>query len=263
MRRRAPTPGTRGLVLADTKFEFGAIDGELTLIDEVLLARLVALLGPRRVRGRPAARRSTSSSCATGWTQRLEPRAAGAGAAAPTWSRARRSATSKPSAVSPGRLDDVQARSRRRRRRRPAWRAGRVRHCCRCPTRPARPSSRALLAERGTSIVASGGTAAHLKQSGVPVTAVEEWTGFARDAGRAREDAASARARARSSRARGSRKTSRALEARGLEPIDLVAVTLYPFEERGRALDDAGMIEEIDIGGVALLRAAPPRTTTA
>jgi phosphoribosylaminoimidazolecarboxamide formyltransferase/IMP cyclohydrolase len=35
-----------------------------------------------------------------------------------------------------------------------------------------------------------------------------------------------------------------------------VAVSLYPFEEKGRALDDAGMIEEIDIGGVTLLRAA-------
>jgi len=33
-------------------------------------------------------------------------------------------------------------------------------------------------------------------------------------------------------------------------------VTLYPFEERAGGLDDAGAIEEIDIGGVALLRAA-------
>src|SRR5947207_9138974 len=46
------------------------------------------------------------------------------------------------------------------------------------------------------------------------------------------------------------------LDAKGLEPLDLVAVTLYPFEERGRTLDDVGMIEDIDIGGVALLRAA-------
>jgi len=35
----------------------------------------------------------------------------------------------------------------------------------------------ALLAKAGTRIIASGGTARHLKESGVPVTAVEEWTG--------------------------------------------------------------------------------------
>src|SRR5204862_242475 len=55
---------------------------------------------------------------------------------------------------------------------------------------------------------------------------------------------------------RGSPEDLAELRARSLEPIDLVAVTLYPFEERGRTLDDAGMVEEIDIGGVALLRAA-------
>jgi phosphoribosylaminoimidazolecarboxamide formyltransferase/IMP cyclohydrolase len=38
--------------------------------------------------------------------------------------------------------------------------------------------------------------------------------------------------------------------------VDLVAVSLYPFEERAPSLPDAGAIEEIDIGGVALLRAA-------
>src|SRR5262250_2280622 len=47
-----------------------------------------------------------------------------------------------------------------------------------------------------------------------------------------------------------------ALASRGLDPIDLVAVTLYPFEERASSLDEAGAVEEIDIGGVALLRAA-------
>src|SRR5262245_7990792 len=46
------------------------------------------------------------------------------------------------------------------------------------------------------------------------------------------------------------------LEERGLEPIDLVAVTLYPFEARASSLDESGAVEEIDIGGVALLRAA-------
>ncbi len=113
----------------------------------------------------------------------------------------------------------------------------------------------AALAEHGTRILASGGTAEHLAAAGVAVEPVERWTGFGELLGGrvktlhphvhapilARRDAAADLAE---------------LRARDLEPIDLVAVSLYPFEERGVSLDDAGMIEEIDIGGVALLRAA-------
>src|SRR5262250_268546 len=55
---------------------------------------------------------------------------------------------------------------------------------------------------------------------------------------------------------RGEPEVLAALASRGLDPIDLVAVTLYPFEERASSLDEAGAVEEIDIGGVALLRAA-------
>jgi phosphoribosylaminoimidazolecarboxamide formyltransferase/IMP cyclohydrolase len=47
-----------------------------------------------------------------------------------------------------------------------------------------------------------------------------------------------------------------ALAEKGLEPIDLVVVSLYPFEERAGALGEADAVEEIDIGGVALLRGA-------
>jgi phosphoribosylaminoimidazolecarboxamide formyltransferase/IMP cyclohydrolase len=111
------------------------------------------------------------------------------------------------------------------------------------------------LAAHGTRIVASGGTAKHLEGEGVAVTPVEDLTGFAEMLGGrvktlhphvhapilARRDEASHMA---------------ALAERGLDPIDLVAVTLYPFEERAAHLDTAGAIEEIDIGGVALLRGA-------
>jgi phosphoribosylaminoimidazolecarboxamide formyltransferase/IMP cyclohydrolase len=111
------------------------------------------------------------------------------------------------------------------------------------------------LAAGGTRLVASGGTARHLEQAGLAVTPVERWTGFPEMLGGrvktlhphvhgailARRDVA------------GDLET---LAARGVVPIDLVAVTLYPFEERAGALDEAGAVEEIDIGGVALLRAA-------
>ena len=58
---------TRGIILADTKFELGLDpDGTLVLGDEALTPGLVALLAGRRLRGRTAAsRRSTSSSCGT------------------------------------------------------------------------------------------------------------------------------------------------------------------------------------------------------
>jgi phosphoribosylaminoimidazolecarboxamide formyltransferase/IMP cyclohydrolase len=113
----------------------------------------------------------------------------------------------------------------------------------------------ALLAKGGTRIIASGGTAEHLRQAGLAVTAVEEWTGFPELLG-GRVKTLHPHVHAPILARRGSAEDLSELRARSLEPIDLVAVTLYPFEERGRSLDDAGMVEEIDIGGVALLRAA-------
>ena len=57
----------RGIILADTKLEFGLDDdGRLVLARRGVHARLVALLAGRRVRARRTrSRRSTSSSCAT------------------------------------------------------------------------------------------------------------------------------------------------------------------------------------------------------
>ena len=57
-----------GIILADTKFEFGVLpDGELILIDEVMTPDSLALLGRRRLPAGPRRRRATtSSSSATG-----------------------------------------------------------------------------------------------------------------------------------------------------------------------------------------------------
>ena len=111
------------------------------------------------------------------------------------------------------------------------------------------------LAAHGTRLVASGGTARTLEAAGLAVTPVEKLTGFAELLGGrvktlhphvhagilARRDVAGDLAE---------------LAARGIEPIDLVCVSLYPFEAKAKSLDEAGAIEEIDIGGVALLRGA-------
>jgi len=112
-----------------------------------------------------------------------------------------------------------------------------------------------VLAAHGTRLLASGGTAAFLKAAGLEVTPVEEWTGFGELLG-GRVKTLHPHVHAPILARRGAAEDLAALRERGLEPIDLVAVTLYPFETRGAGLDDAGMIEEIDIGGVALLRAA-------
>src|SRR5262245_31351130 len=111
------------------------------------------------------------------------------------------------------------------------------------------------LAEHGTRIIASGGTAKHLRESAITVTAVEEWT--------ASPEILGGRVKTLHPHVHGPILARRAvavdmetLAARGIGPIDLVAVTLYPFEERAGALEEAAAVEEIDIGGVALLRAA-------
>ena len=113
----------------------------------------------------------------------------------------------------------------------------------------------AALAAHGTRILASGGTARHLAAAGVAVTPLEEWTGFGELLG-GRVKTLHPHVHAPILARRDLPADLAALAERGLVPLDLVAVTLYPFEERAGALDDAGMVEEIDIGGVALLRAA-------
>src|SRR5262245_40166286 len=111
------------------------------------------------------------------------------------------------------------------------------------------------LSAHGTRLLASGGTATHRENAGVPVTRVEEWTGFPEMLG-GRVKTLHPHVHAPILARRGEPADLAALAERGVEPIDLVAVTLYPFEERAPGLDEAGAVEEIDIGGVALLRAA-------
>ena len=111
------------------------------------------------------------------------------------------------------------------------------------------------LAARGTRILASGGTAQHLKEAGVEVTPIEKWTGFSELLG-GRVKTLHPHVHAPILARRSESADLAALAERDLEPIDLVAVSLYPFEERAAALDEKAAIEEIDIGGVALLRAA-------
>jgi phosphoribosylaminoimidazolecarboxamide formyltransferase/IMP cyclohydrolase len=112
------------------------------------------------------------------------------------------------------------------------------------------------LAELGVVLVSSGGTAAALRDAGVPVTPVEEVTGF--------PEMLDGRVKTLHPRIHGglladTRKPEHLaqLAEHGIEPFDLVVVNLYPFRETvasGAGADD--VIEKIDIGGPAMIRAA-------
>jgi len=106
-------------------------------------------------------------------------------------------------------------------------------------------------------LVASGGTAQLLAHEGLPVTPLEDLTGFAEMLGHrvvTLHPAVHGGILAR----RDVPEDVADLETHGIAPIDLVCVNLYPFEQTVSRLDvewdDA--IEKIDIGGPALLRAA-------
>jgi phosphoribosylaminoimidazolecarboxamide formyltransferase / IMP cyclohydrolase len=106
-------------------------------------------------------------------------------------------------------------------------------------------------------LLASGGTAQLLAEAGVAVTPLADITGWAEILGHrvvTLHPAVHGGILAR----RGVAADIADLEANGIEPIDLVCVNLYPFEQTvGRldvSWDDA--IEQIDVGGPALLRAA-------
>jgi phosphoribosylaminoimidazolecarboxamide formyltransferase/IMP cyclohydrolase len=113
------------------------------------------------------------------------------------------------------------------------------------------------LHDAGVELVASGGTARFLVDAGLPVTPVQELTGYPEMLGHrvvtlhpavhggilARRDVPG---------------DMDELVAHGIGRIDLVCVGLYPFESAvaGLAVEESEAIELIDVGGPALLRAA-------
>jgi phosphoribosylaminoimidazolecarboxamide formyltransferase/IMP cyclohydrolase len=112
------------------------------------------------------------------------------------------------------------------------------------------------LAEAGWELIASGGTAQALREDGLPVTDVVQVTGAPEMLGgrvKTLHPALHAGILARDSDA------DRAeLATQGLAPIDLVVCNLYPFRETvaQAGITTADAVEQIDVGGVALLRAA-------
>jgi phosphoribosylaminoimidazolecarboxamide formyltransferase/IMP cyclohydrolase len=113
------------------------------------------------------------------------------------------------------------------------------------------------LAELGIEIVSTGGTARELEGAGVAVRAIDDYTGFPEILD-GRVKTLNPRIYAGLLAVRSNQEHVSTLGEHGIEPIDLVCVNLYPFERTAarRGVTDAEVIENIDIGGPTLIRAA-------
>ncbi len=113
------------------------------------------------------------------------------------------------------------------------------------------------LAGMGVEILSTGGTAKALREAGIDVMDVSDYTGF--------PEMLEGRLKTLHPKIHGGLLARRdkaedmeAIERHGIKPIDMVVVNLYPFEEtiskEGVTFEEA--IENIDIGGPTMLRAA-------
>ena len=113
-----------------------------------------------------------------------------------------------------------------------------------------------VLAGRGVEILSTGGSARSLAEAGVPVKEVSEHTGF--------PEMLDGRVKTLHPTIHGGLLGRRdlpehvaAMEGYGIAPIDLLVVNLYPFEATvAGGADFETCVENIDIGGPALIRAA-------
>lgn len=119
------------------------------------------------------------------------------------------------------------------------------------------PFARALVEEFGVTLLSTGGTAKLLRDANLPVTEVSDFTGS--------PEILTGRVKTLHPKIHGGLLYKREdptheaeAKANGIEPIDLVVVNLYPFEEtitrEGVTWDEA--VEQIDIGGPSMLRSA-------
>jgi hypothetical protein len=112
------------------------------------------------------------------------------------------------------------------------------------------------LAARGVSLVSTGGTRAALSDAGLAVSDISEVTGF--------PEIMDGRVKTLHPKVHGGLLAIRddaehaaAMTEHGIEGFDLVCVNLYPFEDTvAKGADFATAIENIDIGGPAMTRAA-------
>jgi phosphoribosylaminoimidazolecarboxamide formyltransferase/IMP cyclohydrolase len=113
------------------------------------------------------------------------------------------------------------------------------------------------LAQRAVQLISTGGTAKALADAGLPVTSVSDVTGF--------PEMMDGRVKTLHPKIHGGILARRsrpddlaAIAAHDIAPIDLVVVNLYPFAKAAANPDTPfdSLVEEIDIGGPSLIRAA-------
>src|SRR6476469_8469114 len=114
------------------------------------------------------------------------------------------------------------------------------------------------LVDLGVEIVSTGGTAKHLAEAGIGTRPIDDVTGF--------PEMLDGRVKTINPKIAGGVLAVRdnpehvaTMNEHGIEPIDLVCVNLYPFEQTAakRGVTDEEVIENIDIGGPCLIRASP------
>lgn len=109
----------------------------------------------------------------------------------------------------------------------------------------------------GVEIISTGGTARTLREGGVEVTEVSDVTGFP-EMMDGRVKTLHPKIHGAFLALRDNEEHQKAMQTHGIKPIDLVVVNLYPFEETIENEDVTLIkaIEQIDIGGPAMIRSA-------
>jgi len=113
------------------------------------------------------------------------------------------------------------------------------------------------LADLGVEIVSTGGTARELAEAGISTRSVEDYTGFPEILD-GRVKTLNPRIYAGLLAVRSDPDHVATLGDQEIDPIDLVCVNLYPFERVAgrRGVEEQEVLENIDIGGPTLIRAA-------
>jgi len=117
------------------------------------------------------------------------------------------------------------------------------------------PGLAEALVRHRIELISTGGTARALEEAGAPVTPVERLTGVPEMLG-GRVKTLHPKVHGGVLAIRGAHEHDAACREHGIDPIDLVCVNLYPFEATvaRTGVSDAEAIEQIDIGGPALIR---------
>jgi phosphoribosylaminoimidazolecarboxamide formyltransferase/IMP cyclohydrolase len=113
------------------------------------------------------------------------------------------------------------------------------------------------LTELGVEIISTGGTARELSEAGIAVRSITDLTGFP-EIMDGRVKTLHPKLYASLLAVRNDQSHIDAAVAHDVEQVDLVCVNLYPFERTAasRGVSDADVIENIDVGGPTMIRAA-------